>query len=94
MARCSKIEMKLRSSVTVAHYILRDERLYKRAFSLPLLKCLDPHKADYVMLEAHEGVCDNHSGGRSVAAKIIPQCYYWLTLSQDAKNFARKCDKC
>lgn len=77
-----------------AHYILIDGQLYKRGYSLPLLMCLDSREADYVMREVHEGVCGNHSGGRSMAAKIIRQGYYWPTLSQDTKNFAKKCDKC
>ncbi|KAL0329007.1 UNVERIFIED_CONTAM: hypothetical protein Sradi_4887400 [Sesamum radiatum] len=41
--------------------------LYKRGFSQPYLKCLDPERAEYVLREVHEGSCGNHSGGRSLA---------------------------
>ena len=33
--------------------------------------CLTPDKADYVMREVHEGVCENHSGARSLVHKLI-----------------------
>ncbi|MCQ4034120.1 hypothetical protein FK513_32510, partial [Klebsiella pneumoniae] len=32
-----------------ARYVLKDDNLYKRGYSLPLLKCLTPDEADYVM---------------------------------------------
>ena len=43
------------------HYILIEEKLYKRSHYSPLLKCLTPTEADYAMREVHEGVCGNHS---------------------------------
>ncbi|KAL0395968.1 UNVERIFIED_CONTAM: hypothetical protein Scaly_0045200 [Sesamum calycinum] len=47
--------------------------LYKRGFSQPYLKCLDPERAEYVLKEIHEGSCGNNSGGRSLADKILRQ---------------------
>jgi len=43
-----------------ARYAVRDNRLYKRSYSIPLLKCLTHEEAKYVMREVHEGVCGNH----------------------------------
>ena len=34
----------------------------KKSFTYPLLKCLDPSKADYGLREIHEGACGNHLG--------------------------------
>ena len=50
-----KVKVKSSKSMT-----LNDE-LYKRGFSQPYLKCLDPRNVDYVLREIHEGVCGNHS---------------------------------
>ena len=53
------------------HYTLVDEQLYKRSFTLPLLKCLLPSKAKYALQEVHDGLCGNHLGGRALAHKIL-----------------------
>ena len=62
------------------HYILIEEKLYKRSHYCPLLKCLSPTEASYAMREVHEGVCGNHLGGRSLSYKILRQGYYWPTM--------------
>ncbi|XP_022136647.1 uncharacterized protein LOC111008302 [Momordica charantia] len=77
-----------------ARFVVRGEALYRRGFSLPLLRCLTPEEGLYVLREIHEGVCGNHSGARSLSAKVIRQGYYWPTLSQDVKKFVRTCDNC
>ena len=48
---------------TAPHYTLVGERLYKRSFTLPLLKCLLPSEAKYALQVVHSGLCDNHVGG-------------------------------
>ena len=53
------------------HYVLYDGMLYKRSFTLPLLKCLPPSKVDYALREVHEGIYSNHLGGRALAYKIL-----------------------
>ena len=30
------------------------------------LRCLIPYEVDYIMREIHKGVCENHSGARSL----------------------------
>ncbi|KAL0445645.1 UNVERIFIED_CONTAM: hypothetical protein Slati_1692400 [Sesamum latifolium] len=83
-------KLKLRS----AQFVLIDGDLYKRGFSSPMLKCVNPDKAKYVLREIHEGSCDNHSGGRSLANKVLRQGYYWPTLLKDALSLVRKCSPC
>ena len=46
-----------------ARYVLYDDRLCKRGYSMPLLKCATPSEAKYIMREIHEGICGNHIGG-------------------------------
>jgi ribonuclease HI len=77
-----------------AHFVLQDDVLYKRGFSMPLLRCIGGEQADYVLREIHEGVCGNHAGGWSLAQKTLRQGYYWPTLKKDAQQFVKKCDKC
>ena len=77
-----------------ARYILYDEQLYRRGFSTPLLKYVDLTEQSYILQEVHEGVCDNHAGGQSLAHKVLRQGYFWPTLRTDAMAFTRKCDKC
>lgn len=83
-------KVKARSS----NYILVSGVLYKRGFSRPYLRCLSLAQATYVMREIHEGICGNHSGGRSLAHKILRTEYFWPTLNQDATDFVLKYDKC
>ncbi|GKU94475.1 hypothetical protein SLEP1_g7971 [Rubroshorea leprosula] len=60
-------EMKLRRKAS--RYTLVGDILYKRSYSLPLLKCLTPYEAEYALREVHEGVCGSHVGARTLAHK-------------------------
>ena len=75
-------------------YILYDEWLCRGGFSTPLLKCVDLTKENYILWEIHEGVCDNHSEGQSLAHKVLRQGYFWPTLRTNAMTFAKKYNKC
>ncbi|XP_062075224.1 uncharacterized protein LOC133779256 [Humulus lupulus] len=77
-----------------ARYTLVDGVLYKRGFSVPLLRCVDEEEAMKVLYEIHEGECGNHASGPSTARKAMRQGYYWPSMERDANDFARKCDKC
>lgn len=66
--------------VQAGRYLLLSDTLYKRSFTLLLLKCLFEEEADYVLQEIHEEIYENHSRGRAMAHKSIrqgiigPQC--------------------
>ena len=64
--------------------------LYKRGFSTPILKCVGREDANYVLREVHEGICGNHIGARSLAAKTLRQGYYWPTMLKDATELVKK----
>ena len=53
------------------HYTLVDVQLYKRSFTLSLLKCLLPSEAKYALQEVHDGLCNNQLGGRVLAHKTL-----------------------
>ena len=73
--------------------LIRDD-LYRRSFGGPYLRCLVQPEIQYVISELHEGVCDNHLGGKTLAHRAHSQGYYWPTMRQDVEIYARKCDKC
>ncbi|GKV49226.1 hypothetical protein SLEP1_g55988 [Rubroshorea leprosula] len=70
-----------------AHFTLLDNQLYKRAASIPLLRCLTPYEAEYAVREVHEGVCGTHIGGRTSAQKLLRHGYYWPTMVEDAQKY-------
>nr|XP_009386626.1 PREDICTED: uncharacterized protein LOC103973709 [Musa acuminata subsp. malaccensis] len=79
---------------TQAWYVEEEGRLYKRSFSRPLLRCLEPNEARTILSDMHEGACGVHIGERALAHKILRQGYYWPTMRQDAKAFVWRCGSC
>ncbi|XP_074347286.1 uncharacterized protein LOC141686130 [Apium graveolens] len=59
-----------------ARYVVYDGVLYKRGFNQPLLRCVDEEEGNYILREVHEGINGNHSGGNSLAMKVLCQGYY------------------
>nr|CAN74048.1 hypothetical protein VITISV_017189 [Vitis vinifera] len=80
--------------VQAARFTLIRGHLYKRSFTGPYIRCLGHSEAQYVLAELHEGICGNHSGGRSLAHRAHSQGYYWTTMKKDATAYVKKCDKC
>nr|KYP53812.1 Retrovirus-related Pol polyprotein from transposon 17.6 [Cajanus cajan] len=77
-----------------ARYTMVGGELYRRGFSVPLLKCVEAEQADYILREIHEGICGFHSGGRTLAAKVLRAGYYWPTLRDDCLKFVKHCTSC
>ena len=61
-------------------YTMLDNKLYRRGFSMPLLKCVVEPEASNILKEIHEGFCKGHTRGHSLAQKVIRQGYYWMTM--------------
>ena len=59
-----------------AQYSMIGGQLYRKSYSGPYLRCLDPEEAKYVFSKLHEGVCRNHSGGRTLSHQAHIQGYY------------------
>ncbi|XP_021992321.1 uncharacterized protein LOC110889120 [Helianthus annuus] len=68
--------------------------LSRRSFLGPLLRCVDPQDASYLIREFHEGICGIHAGPRMVVAKIMNAGYYWPGMHVDALKELRKYDSC
>ncbi|GAU45570.1 hypothetical protein TSUD_27710 [Trifolium subterraneum] len=75
-------------------YVLLDDKLYRRGFSIPLLKCVEEARVEFILQEIHEGINGQHIGGRSLARKALRAGYYWPTMQNDARDHVLKCDKC
>ena len=81
-------KVKVRSS----RFTILNDELYKKGFSQPYLKCLDPEDAEYVLREIHEGVCGNHSGPHSLIGQVVHVGYFWPTMQKDATQVVQKCE--
>ena len=51
-------------------------------------------EADTILTEVHGGECGDHSGGQTLAKKILRYGYFWPDINRDAASNARKCDRC
>ena len=85
-SRAHKIQIQFARSSLV------DGQLYKRSLGDPYLKCLTPEQGQYVLAELHEGICGNHTGGRTLAHRAHTQGYYWPTMKSDAVDYIKKCE--
>ncbi|XP_061376077.1 uncharacterized protein LOC133318132 [Gastrolobium bilobum] len=54
-----------------AHFCMMQGRLYKRGFSTPLLKFLNPGDVGYILEEIHEEINGHHMGGHFLAKKAL-----------------------
>ncbi|GKF40406.1 hypothetical protein Tco_0120467, partial [Tanacetum coccineum] len=80
----------------INQYVMEDGVLFKRSYLMPMLWCVRPLQANYVIREIHMGACNMHLKARSVVlkarsvvAKAIRQGYYWPTRHRDAREGIR-----
>ena len=79
-------------------YCLLGDDLVKSSYTKkthdPYLRCVGTEEARALMEEIHCGECGNHSGGRSLAHKIITLRYYGPNMHRDASEYVKKCPEC
>ena len=78
----------------VAKFMILNDTLYKKGFSIPYLKCVDEEEAKNILEEIHEEVCRDHVGLRCLVSKVVRTDYFWATMQVDAKKLIKKCNKC
>ena len=76
------------------YWLSENQKLYKRSFSGPYLLCVHPELIESLLEELHEGICESHTGGRSLANRAITQGYWWPNMQREAQEYDRKCDQC
>jgi len=54
-----------------ARFIILNNTLYKKGFSMPYLRCVNEVEAKYILEEIHEGICRDHASPRSLISKVI-----------------------
>lgn len=54
----------------ISRYTLIGDKLYKKSFTFPYLKCLEKNEANYVMREIHEKCCGHHIGEEPLPTKF------------------------
>ena len=79
---------------TIRFWLSENQKLYKRSFLGPYLLCTHPEMTKSLLEELHEGICESHTGGRSLAHRAINQGYWWLNMQREAQEYVKKCDQC
>ncbi|KAK0584942.1 hypothetical protein LWI29_021198 [Acer saccharum] len=73
-------------------YTILNGKLYRKGFSKALQRCVAGNEANQILKDVHSGVCGNHTGGKSLALKILRQGFYWPTLFAEAQRFTESCE--
>ncbi|GJX17908.1 reverse transcriptase domain-containing protein [Tanacetum coccineum] len=76
------------------NYIMEDGILYRKSYLGPLLRCIGPQQAKYIIKEIHMGSCGMHDGPRKAVHKAMNAGYYWPNMHRDANNETTSCDSC
>ncbi|GJT64981.1 reverse transcriptase domain-containing protein [Tanacetum coccineum] len=70
----------------ISQYVMESGVLFKKGYLVPMMRCVGPLQANYVIWEIHIGSCGMHIGPRVVVRKAMRQGYYWPTMHADAKE--------
>ena len=70
------------------------QKLYKKSFSGPYLRCVHPEAIELILEELHEGICGSHTRGRSLSHKALTQGYWWPKTQKEAQDYGKKCNQC
>ena len=55
--------------------------LFRKSYTGPILRCVGPGDAAYILKEIHEGICGHHIGGRTLSNKALRAgCYKPMAL--------------
>jgi len=59
-----------------SRYTLIDGNLFRHGFTHPNLICVSGEQCTRIMVELHEGICENHIDGRTLSSKTVRAGYY------------------
>ncbi|GKC93114.1 reverse transcriptase domain-containing protein [Tanacetum coccineum] len=71
----------------IGQYTMESRILFKKGYLVPMLRCVGPLQANYVIREIHIGSCGMHVGPRVVVRKAVRQGYYWPTMHEDVTRW-------
>jgi hypothetical protein len=59
-----------------------------------MLKCITEIEGIKILREVHSRTCGSHSGPRALAAKVIPQGFYWPAIICTTNRVTQSCEAC
>ncbi|GKF19236.1 reverse transcriptase domain-containing protein, partial [Tanacetum coccineum] len=74
------------------NYTMEDGVMYRKSYLVPLMRCVGPLQANYVIRKVHMGRM--YDEPRQVVAKAMNLGYYWPSMHRDARELVRACDDC
>ena len=75
-------------------WLSKDHKLYRRSYSGPYLLYIHPEALELLLEELYQGICESHTGGRSLSHRAITQRYWWPGMQKEALEYVKKCDQC
>ena len=66
-----------------SRYLVMEGILYRRGYSMPLLRCVTPNQSKNLLAEVHEGLCSDHDGGRAYQRRFWDKGFFgqqWLRI--------------
>ena len=88
--RKSTVKLRMR----VGKFTMVNGTLYKKGFTLPLLKCVSLEERNNILQKIHEGICGSHFRARVLAHKAVRAGLCWPNMSKDSMVIVQNCDKC
>ena len=65
-------------------YTIINGEVYRKRFSKALQRCIVDEEVEQILEDIHSGICGNHTGGKSLAHKVLRQGFYWPTRFTEA----------
>ena len=56
--------------------------------------CVHLEVVKLLLEELHEGICESHTGGRSLAHKAPTQGYWRPSMQKTSQDYVKRCDQC
>lgn len=75
------------------YWLSLEQKLYKRSFSGPYLRCVHPKLVQNVLFKLHEGSCGSYTGGILLTHRARTQGYWWPYMQKDVVEYTRKCEQ-
>jgi hypothetical protein len=75
-------------------FALVDSKLYKRAASGILQRCVPIPEGRELLRDIHAGICGHHAAPRTLVGNAFRLGFYWPTAVADASEIVRTCEGC
>ncbi|GJW68755.1 reverse transcriptase domain-containing protein [Tanacetum coccineum] len=76
------------------NHTIEEGVMYRKSYLGPLLRCIGPQQAKYLIKEIHIGSCRMHDGPRRAVHKAMDVGYFWPNMHRDANHEISSCDSC